>query len=248
MTPAQAAPDGRAPTARAPRAWEVVVDWVEQRILSGDLTVGQQLPAERDLAEQLGVSRSAVREAVRTLQASGVVRSAVGAGAAGGTTIAATPHEALTRMLRLHVALANFPGSDVTEVRVVLERLSVALTSEHAAPGEVARVREVLEAMDDDSLDREQFNALDTEFHVAIARAAGNRLAADMTIAIRESMRLPILAGLRRVDDWHGHRAALREQHHGIMRAIEARQPAVAADLVEQHIRTAFASIGVDPD
>ncbi|KNX36764.1 FadR/GntR family transcriptional regulator [Luteipulveratus halotolerans] len=242
------APGDRDQAARPPRAWEVVVAWVEKRILGGELKVGEQLPAERDLAEQLGVSRSAVREAVRTLQASGVVRSAVGAGATGGTTIAATPHEALTRMLRLHVALANFPGRDVTEVRVVLERLSVALTAEQASPGEVARVREVLEAMDDDGLDREQFNALDTEFHVAIARAAGNRLAADMTIAIRESMRLPILAGLRRVDDWHQHRAALREQHHGIMRAIEARQADAAADLVEQHIRTAFASIGVDPD
>ena len=60
------------------RAYEVVLRWVDERILSGDLAVGDHLPAERELARQLEVGRSAVREAMRTLQAQGVVRSFVG--------------------------------------------------------------------------------------------------------------------------------------------------------------------------
>lgn len=216
------------------------MDWVEQRILGGTLVVGSQLPAERDLAAQLGVSRSAVREAVRTLQASGVVRSSVGAGPSGGTTVTAVPHQALTRLLRLHVALANFPTDDVTEVRIVLERLSAGLAAQHAVVHQTRRMWTALTAMDDDSLTREEFNAQDTEFHVAIAEAAGNRLATDLTVAIRESMRLPILVGLTAFDDWVTARDLLRREHHAVMEAIDARDAAVAAERIEAHIRSAW--------
>lgn len=226
---------------RALRAWEQVVDWVEQRILTGGLAVGDVLPAERDLAAQLGVGRSAVREAVRTLQASGVVRSSVGAGAAGGTTVTAVPDHALTRLLRLHVALGNFPTSDVTEVRVALERLSARLACAEADAGDIARMQEALVAMDDDSLSITEFNQHDTDFHVALAEAAGNRLAADLTVAIRESMRLPILAGLRELPDWEQSRGLLRGEHHAILDAVVAQEAGQAADLIENHVRSAYA-------
>lgn len=222
------------------RAWEIVVAWVEERILDGRLVRGSLLPAERDLAAQVGVSRAAVREGVRTLQASGVLRSSVGAGAAGGTMVAGEPDVALTRMLRMHVALANFPARDVTQVRVALERLSTALACAHADDTARALMREALVAMDDDALTREEFNQFDTAFHVAIARAAGNSLAADLTVAIRESMRRPIMLGFDAVTEWSALRTQLRAQHHAIMDAIDARCAAEAADLVEQHIWSAY--------
>ncbi|UUZ60443.1 hypothetical protein [Nocardioides sp. B-3] len=67
------------------------------------------------------MSRAAVREAIRTLEGYGVVRSAVGTGKNAGTFIAAMPSRALTRFLRLHVAPANFPMGDVVDARVMLE-------------------------------------------------------------------------------------------------------------------------------
>lgn len=230
------------PSASAPKkAWELVVEWVEERILGGEYSVGSQLPAERDLAQQVGVSRSAVREAVRTLEASGVLRSSVGAGAAGGTRITGVPHTALTRLLRLHVALASFPADDVTEVRVALERLSTRLAGRQASVEDVALMRELVDAMDDDALTMAEFNNLDTRLHVAIAEAAGNRLASDLTIAIRESMRQPILAGLAALDDWAATRSVLRAQHRAVVGAIEQRDPDTAVALIEEHIRTAYA-------
>lgn len=229
-------------TSAAPRrAWEQVVDWVQARILSGEYVVGSTLPAERDLAVRVGVSRPAVREAVRTLQASGVVASAVGAGGTGGTTITGVPHQALTRLLRLHVALASFPSVDVTEVRIALERLSARLSGQSATSEDLARMRVVLNAMDDDHLSIEAFNDFDTQLHVTIAQAAGNRLATDLTVAIRESMRLPILTGLTALQDWPDMRAMLRQEHHAIVAAIAAHHPDQAAELVEQHIRSAYA-------
>lgn len=229
--------------ATQPKAWEQVVSWVEERVFNGDLVVGSQLPAERDLAIRVGVSRPAVREAVRTLQASGVVRSTVGAHGAGGTTITGVPHHALTRLLRLHVALANFPTADVTQVRIALERLSAQLASAQTDPEVPIRLRETLTRMDDDALSIEEFNDLDTQLHVTIAEAAGNRLVTDLTVAIRESMRLPILAGLDALADWPGVRAALRTEHHAVVDAITERRPEQAADLLEAHVRNAYARI-----
>ena len=106
---------------------------VEDGIVSGRLRVGDVLPAERDLAAQLAVSRAVVREGVRALHAIGVVDSRVGAGAAGGTVITAVPTEALNRFLRMHVALAQFSLLDVVDVRCSLEGLSARLAKTAAA-------------------------------------------------------------------------------------------------------------------
>ncbi len=237
------APDARPePTAdRAGlRAFEVVLAWVEGRILAGELRVGDQLPAERELARQLEVSRAAVREAVRTLQAQGVVQSSVGAGDAGGTTITAVPARALMRLLRLHVALANFPAADVLEARIALERLSIRLACRDATPADLEAMRAAIEVMQTPGLDKERFNDADTALHVAIAEAAGNRLAADLTVAIRESMRLPLLQAFRQVTDWESFIARVRVEHAALYAAIEAGEAREAERLVEEHIRSSW--------
>lgn len=225
------------------RAFELVLRWVDERILGGDLEVGDHLPAERDLAAQLGVSRAAVREAVRTLQAQGVVRSSVGAGSAGGTTLTAVPSGALGRLLRLHVALAAFPLPDVVEVRIALERLSVRLAATHATPEDLATMRALLDEMADPGIDRSRFNDCDTAFHVALAEAAGNALARDLTSAIRESMRLPILDRFRSVEVWDDLAPVLRRDHEEIFAAVAAGDGDAAAALTEQHIRSAWVAL-----
>jgi GntR family transcriptional repressor for pyruvate dehydrogenase complex len=226
-----------------PRAFEVVLAWVEGRILAGALRVGDQLPAERELARRLDVSRAAVREAIRTLAAQGVVRSAVGAGASGGTTVTAVPARALVRFLRLHVALANFPFDDVIEARIALERLSIRLATVNARALDLTAMREALAVMYDPGVDMAGFNDADTAFHVAIASAAGNRLATDLTVAIRESMRVPLLDAFRRVVDWDELVEGLRDQHARIYDALEAGDADQAERLIEHHIRSAWLNL-----
>lgn len=228
------------------KAYEVVLEWVDARILDGRLSVGDTLPAERELAKMLAVGRSAVREAVRTLEAQGVVSSSVGAGAAGGTMITAVPSGALGRLLRLHVALANFPLPDVLEVRVALETLSVRLAAAHATPEHLAEMGRLLAQMEDPQVDRETFNDCDTDFHVLLARAAGNHLARDFTAAIRESMRLPILDAFRTVGTWDEVADKLRADHRNILEAVTAGDGDRAAAVTEEHIRSAWRLITAD--
>ena len=222
------------------RAFEVVLAWVESRILAGELCVGDQLPPERELAKQLEVSRAAVREAVRTLQAQGVVRSAVGAGGTGGTTVTAVPAHALTRLLRLHVALANFAVDDVIEARIAMERLSIRLACRNARASDLAEMRRAIAVMDDPEIDKSRFNDADTALHLAIAEAAGNRLAADFTGAIRESIRGPLLDAIRDVAGWEDLIETLRPDHRRLYAADERGHAAAAESLVEDHIRSAW--------
>ena len=93
----------------------LVVEAIENRILSGELGVGDMLPPERQLAEQLGVSRAAAREAIRVLESHGVLESHVGSGARAGTFITSMPTAALSRFLKLHVALNNFALDEVVQ-------------------------------------------------------------------------------------------------------------------------------------
>jgi len=224
------------------RTYELVLDSIETQIVSGALRAGERLPPERELAALLGVSRPAVREALRILEAQGVVRSQVGKGPDSGTTIDRVPRDALARLLRLHVALGSFALEDVVDTRVALERSSVVLACRHAGPQDLARIRVTLLAMDEPTIDLERFNQLDTEFHVALADAGGNRLMSDVTGAIRESVRMPILASMSAMpktgeDGWPSVRDGLRADHHAIFNAVEAGLAEQAADLAEAHIR-----------
>ena len=227
-----------------PRAFEQVVGWVEEQILSGELAVGDVLPAERDLARTLEVSRAAVREAVRTLQAQGVLRSSVGAGGTGGTRVAGLSSGALTRVLRMHVALAHFPLDDVLEVRVALERLSARLAAARLTSDDLASLQSSLAAMRA-ARSREEFNDADAAFHVAIAEAAGNRLAADTTVAIRESVHGLLMAGFARLagDDYDRIRAELVEEHEQISAALARGEAQRAESLLEAHVRTAWTRV-----
>jgi GntR family transcriptional repressor for pyruvate dehydrogenase complex len=231
------ATDAWQPVAKA-RAYELVVERVEEQILAGTLKVGDRLPAERDLAARLQVSRAAVREAMRTLEAQGVVRSGVGSGPDAGTVVSALPSEALTRVLRLHVALNNFALDDVVAARVMLERSSTGLAAAHASPSALAAVAAPLEAMAA-SPGLLEFNDLDTAFHIAVAEAGGNRLVADMTIAIREAMRLPILRELEQLGErWAAVRTQLYDEHLAIHDAIAAGEETRAGELMAEHIHS----------
>ncbi|KAB1142905.1 FadR family transcriptional regulator [Streptomyces luteolifulvus] len=219
------------------RTFELVLARIEEQILAGNLRVGDKLPPERELVELLGVSRAAVREALRVLEAHGVLRSRVGTGSNSGSVIAAMPSHGLTQLLRLHMALANFPLGDVVEVRATLERSSARLAAERATEDDLARMREDLACMDAAGVAREEFNDCDTDFHVAIAEAGGNRMIADMTIAVRNAVRHTLLSAFHSLPDWEPVAARLRAEHHAIYDAIVEGDAERAGDLVESHIR-----------
>lgn len=218
------------------KTYELVLDRIEEQISSGRLVVGDRLPSERQLSEVLGVSRVAVREALRVLEAMGVIVQGTGSGPDAGTVLTAQPAEALARLVRLHVTLASVGSRDVVRARIALERESARLAATNATAADHDQLLRHLAAMDDPAVTPEVFNDEDTAFHVAIARASGNPLVAEMTTALRLAMRATLLAHLREADDFAGVTTRLCGEHHGIHQALREGKGSEAADLVEVHI------------
>lgn len=227
------------------RAYEVVLRHIEGHILNGEWPVGTLLPPERELAAQLDVSRTAVREAVRSLAAQGILTSQVGAGPESGTRIAPQHAQALGKVLQMHVALGQFSVDDIVEMRVVLERSSASLLATSVSAEVLEQLGDVLAEMEQDDLSIEQFNSLDTRFHVMIAELSGNQFISVITGSVRQALALPILGASQLLSDYPSFRAGLIRQHRRIFEAIALRDAERAADLVEFHIRDANQALAI---
>ncbi|MEV6283664.1 FCD domain-containing protein [Kribbella sp. NPDC051770] len=219
--------------------YELVLQQVEADLAAGRLRLGGRLPGERALAEQLGISRPSVREAVRVLEALGVVRTATGSGPEAGAVIVAEPAAPLTALLRLHLATSHLPMQDIVQTRVLLESWSAREAAARFGSDtglQLAEAEGLLERMDADGLSPEEFHLLDAEFHVALAGLAGNVLIAAVMGSLRSAIHQYVLAAVPNLPDWDATAVALRAEHHGIVAAIRSGRGEDAAQLVTEHI------------
>lgn len=235
------------------RTHQLVLQWIENQLSEGQLSVGGRLPAERTLAEQLKVSRTSVREAIRILEALGVVRAGVGSGPEAGTVVISDPTAALGSALRLHVATQHLPVADIVETRVLLESWAAA----HVRPDapQLATAATLLDEMDAvghspdglggsaDAID--EFLALDVRFHLALADAAGNAVVSAMMGSLREAIQSYAGRLTANLPDWDATVSRLRAEHHGILAAIQNNDGGRAAELVAAHIEGYYREAGV---
>src|SRR3954463_9797273 len=153
-----------------------VVAHVRQLIDSGTLGPGARLPPERDLAEQVGVSRPTVRAGLRTLAALGVVRSRRGS----GTYIPAGPPTLGVEALTFVAALHKFSGDDFYEARRVLEEAAAGMAAERATPEQLATLAAQVASLFASMSERQVFLVHDINFHRGIAAASGNPIIASL--------------------------------------------------------------------
>src|SRR4051812_24398733 len=185
-----------------PRAWQGVLAHIEERLVDGRLRPGDHLPPERTLAADLAVGRSSVREAVRVLEAMGLVRTQTGSGPTSGAIIVARPVGGMQVLMRLQVAASGFPVDDVVRTRLLLETAVAADLAARPSTVDVAEARELLDAMDDPALTAVEFLALDAQFHLALATASGNSVVAATMAGLRSAIEGYVVAGLDRIPDW----------------------------------------------
>ncbi|MEV7967166.1 FCD domain-containing protein [Sphaerisporangium sp. NPDC088356] len=222
--------------ARRTRAFEEVLLQVERRIAEDGLRVGDRLPGERQLAEQLQVSRASVREALRVLETLGVVSSQAGRGPDAGAILTSRPDSALTDLLRLSLGLSSLSLREVIDTRLMIERWS----AEHAAASpavaaEPDAMAEAIRAMEA-AATAEEFVEHDIAFHVAIAEASGNRLVAAVMRALRGAMRRYAIEAVEGLGDT----GALQGDHRRIHAAITSGDAAAAVEAVTAHLAHAY--------
>jgi GntR family transcriptional regulator, transcriptional repressor for pyruvate dehydrogenase complex len=225
------------------RTHQLVLSWIENELSEGRLAVGGRLPAERTLADQLKVSRTSVREAIRILEAMGVVRAGVGSGPEAGTVVISDPTAALGSALRLHVATQHLPVADIVETRVLLESWAASRARPDAPELEAAGA--LLDEMAVDGLAIEDFLALDVRFHLALADAAGNAVVSAMMGSLRESIQGYAAQLTSNLPDWEDTASRLKAEHRDILAAVRNNDGERAAKLVAAHIEGYYQEAGL---
>jgi len=226
------------------RAWRTVLERIERDLLDGALAPGDRLPSERDLAADLGVGRSSVREALRVLEVMGLIRTATGSGPQAGAIVVAAPSRAMATLLRLQVAAQGFPLTDVVQTRLVLEDAVVARLS--ADPNrDLSAVHAVLDAMEESGLTSEEFLVLDAALHYALAEASGNTVIAATMAGLRTAIESYVVEGAARLTRWEDMAQRLRSEHRAIIAAIEQGRAEQARRLLHEHITGYYTAAGL---
>jgi GntR family transcriptional regulator, transcriptional repressor for pyruvate dehydrogenase complex len=171
------------------RLYQEIVDQIQQQILSGALKPGDQIPAERDLADRFGVSRTAVREAIKSLTEKGLIEVFVGRGTFVTSLSPDRVVESITLLLR------NEPHNvaSLQEAREMLEVPTARLAAERRSDAHIARLRAITAEMEEEQSISPRLVDGDTEFHVEVARATGNPvlvLLSQTIVALLRSERL----------------------------------------------------------
>ncbi|MEU8134192.1 FadR/GntR family transcriptional regulator [Streptodolium elevatio] len=236
-TPPTDGPDWR--PVRRVRAHEEVLARIEEQIAAGRLKAGDRLPGERQLAESLGVSRASVREALRVLEAMGVLVSTTGRGPDAGAVLVGRPADALADILRLHVGLAHFSLHDIVETRRIVETWAARSAAEQAGPEHLARLRDAVSRMAGPGLTPDRFNQADADFHLALAEASGNTVVATLMHGLRDAVGRHAVEAVERLG-WPESAAILRADHLRILAAVEGGRPDDAAAAVRDHLARSY--------
>ncbi|HET9721293.1 MAG TPA: FCD domain-containing protein [Solirubrobacteraceae bacterium] len=210
-----------------------VAERLRTEILAGRWEAGDTLPTERELSVSLGASRASIREALRALEAQGLIvgghassRTVVGPGLSGAL------REAVGNLLRLQ----RIPLEDLIEFRRVIEGAAVhrAAALQDAEPLQDATT--ALAEMRQPDLDAETFHTLDLRFHTALMRASGNEALCLVFLSVRDAIARYLLERMAEHPDFSAGVQPLIREHAEILAAIQVHDGALAEARVHSHI------------
>jgi GntR family transcriptional regulator, transcriptional repressor for pyruvate dehydrogenase complex len=215
------------------RAREQVETQIREAILSGTFKRGEKLPSEAELAESFAVSRTTVREALRSLAAAGLIFKVPGA--SGGSFVQVIDYRSLGGVLGDSIVntlrLGTVEYDEVAQVRYLLEVPSAKLAAANRTEEDVETLRSIVDQQKEITFDHPDVPRLDIDFHSGIGDASGNRVLASFVTALHQAIR-PVLA--KHLDAKAG-RDTVR-QHAAIVKAIGEGDAEAAAGAMEKHL------------
>jgi GntR family transcriptional repressor for pyruvate dehydrogenase complex len=216
------------------RVADTVASELEKRILEGSLKPGDRLPAERELAVELGVSRPSLREAIQQLAAKGLLSTRHGGGTVVTDRLEAQFAEPWQQMLQGHPMLQR----DLLEFRQMLESQAAALAAERATDVDLAGLDAAYATLEA-HYEADKLNACidaDVAFHQAVAEASHNVMIGQLTASLMRVIHGHVTRNLRHLHAQPARWAELRAQHRAIWLAIRERRADDAAAAARGHI------------
>jgi len=212
------------------RLYERIVSQIEQRIEKGELKVGDQLPAERELAEQFAVSRTAVREAVKALRQKGLVEIRPGR----GTFITNGTSDTIRNSLGMLMKIGATKGSgNLVEVREILEPEIAALAATRITDEYIAAMQEAVKIMDTALDNVNVFVEADLDFHLALAEATQNPFIPILMDSIIDLLR----EQRKRIGLTKGGLQRGQTHHKKILSAVINHDPEAARQAMQGHLK-----------
>lgn len=217
------------------RLYEKIAHSIEEQIRNGEITPGEKLLSERELCEKYGVSRTAVREAVKALREKGLVEVQPGR----GTFVSNNTTDVMTDFLDtvLHMNRSDDILDHLLEVRNILEPEIAALAAKMATPDDMVRLQQIVVEMDEiviseQKYDSDLFIEANVRFHRALADATQNPILSTLTEPINRLIRQQ--RAYRRTE-YQGAVHA-QEGHKSILKSIERRSSDAARAWMHAHI------------
>lgn len=221
------APDFAAPNGARLSVTDKVVAEILRLIAGGDIPPGENLPAERKLAEMLGVSRVSIRAALQTLKAQGFLSAVQG----GGTRVvssSAEPDPALAELVRLEKTNMR----DLMDLRCEIEVWAARRAANRASLAMIAELRDALAQMEtgDDKA------AADVAFHMAVAKASDSPVYRHVLGVIRGTLAEMLTYHRTELFATPEDDATVMDHHRAIVEAIESHDEDRAADAMRRHL------------
>lgn len=214
---------------RQARASGEIVSQIERAIFGGEVAPGDRLQSERELAEQFGVSRITVRDALRVLEARGLIRVRVGA--TGGAFVAESNVDRVAESISTMIKLKRMTLSELAEARKVVEAATAELAAVRADAAAIERLVAAVErgraVMKEDVPHAEA----SMDFHVELAACAGNEVLEATVSAYRELL-VPMIRDMR--DPRSGR--TTQKVHEELVDAVRRRDPEGARQLMLTHL------------
>lgn len=214
-----------------PLVTNIIVERITEFILKSGFKVGDKLPSERELMTRLSVGRSTLREAIKILQAMGMVKVSVGEGmfvGSGETSI-------LTQPLTWSVLMSGAGAKEIIESRRIIEVELAGLAAERASEEAIAELQAVLESLKKRIEEDTPGPIIDLDFHLTIARAAGNILLEKVLFTLHGILQALITESLKRLDRT-GRLASELAEIIPIFDAIRDHDPPRARDMMNRHL------------
>lgn len=229
-------------TIKIKRITEEIVSQIRNHIAKGELKAGDRMPSERQMAQQLGVSRSTVREALQVLEHTGFVEILQGS----GTYIKEIGKQALTDPLQALIQGSDQRYREVYEFRTAIETWAVGLAAQRMDASDQSRLGRIIDEMRACRTEKKTMDQLDTKFHLAIAQACHNGIYYHVAKTI-----LHLITQVTRISHTElflseKDQIGLLKDHTAIYHAIEDRDPEKARNLMRRHLNRV--KIKIDPD
>ncbi|EEG77389.1 FadR/GntR family transcriptional regulator [Dethiobacter alkaliphilus] len=215
------------------RVYEEVLEQIKNLVKQGVLKPGDRLISERELAEQLQVSRASIREAFSALDMMGILESKPGE----GTFIRQEPLDSMIKPLALMMTLYQNNSLEVLEIRAILEAGSAALAARRVTPEGLDKIKAALDEMEQDVLSGAIGELPDAAFHLAVVEAADNQVLLRLMNTVSDLIVETMRHSREKLFETPGNKLKLLQQHKEIYRAIAERDSEEAREAMRAHLR-----------